>query len=494
MSTFKNLYTTLTHTKNTSKPSTSSFGQIYSKTDGLLYFLSSSGVEYVLSVSQVIQTLDYIYASSTSISPTPLSLPWNSTIDVKNNISVNIGDNTIINIGTPGIYMVTYGKTVTDTNAPDGSTIESHIVLNSNDNNNYLRYGSDENQVLHNLGVVRYITESVGIINPSINSVIKINVNANSMVHGSSTSYEQPRINIHRVYDSFFTNANYLNVKSINIPNVASGVTLDVDWNTSIEAKGSLSSTSNVITTFQAGLYFVLYNIEWVGSGIISTPTLASYILVNNTDTIRYGSDAGTIMANGGNLRYSKSISAIMQLNGGQNVRLKAIQTTGQSITFSGSTADVYKHTNLWMFKLPETHVAFASIAPITLGVGTNPLTLSPSITTNTTIVGDTITFSTAGTYLISYNIELDATGVIGAPPSFETYLSGDNGVTRLGYLSEVLLVSGGLLRYSLAKSTKVEIPASGTLKWYFTNSTGGNVTLSTDINRQMRIACTKIY
>ena len=74
MSTFKNLYTTLTHTKNTSKPSTSSFGQIYSKADGLLYFLSSSGVEYVLSVSQVIQTLDYIYASSTSISPNTVNV------------------------------------------------------------------------------------------------------------------------------------------------------------------------------------------------------------------------------------------------------------------------------------------------------------------------------------------------------------------------------------------------------------------------------------
>jgi hypothetical protein len=488
MTTIKNLYTTNINSKITSKPTSGLDGKIYTKSDGLLYYLTPSNVEFVLSVSQVSQTLDYLYALNNNVNATPLNIPWNSTLAVENNVSVSVADNSIINIGTTGLYMVTYGKTVTDSDSSDGNFVESHIILNNNNSNSYLRHGSDENAVLHNAGVVRYITECVGIITASTNSVINTVVNATSMFNGSVTANEQPRLNIHKI-----DNSNYLNAKSINNANVSTGVLLNVNWNTPIVSNGALSSLNNVVTTTQPGLYFVLYNIEWEGSGIATTPTLESYILVDDTDTFRYASDSSTIMANGGTLRYSKSVSSIIPLSANQNIRLKALQTTGVSLSFSGATVDEYKHTNLYVLKLAEIAVAIATINPVTLTPGTTALSLVSSVATDTTIVGDTITFNTAGTYLISYNIEIDGIGA-GSPPSFESYLSGDVGVTKYGYLSEVLLVSGGVLRYSLAKSTKVAITAGGTLKWYFTNTTGGNVTGSANNNKQMRISCVKVY
>jgi hypothetical protein len=481
MSVYKNLYSTNLNSKITSKPINGLDGKIYTKSDGLLYYLTPSNIEYVLSISQVSQTLDYLYALNSTVNATPLNIPWNSTLAIANNISIG-GTNSNINIGSAGIYIVTYGKTITDTDSADGNFIESHILLNSDN----FRYGSDENAVLHNSGVVRYITETVGIINTTTNSVINTVVNATSMTNGSVTANEQPRLNIHKINTS-----NYLNVKSINNATVSSGVLTNVNWNTSIISNGALSSLNNVVTTTQSGLYFVLYNIEWEGTGITTTPTLESYILVDDTDTFRYASDSSTIMANGGALRYSKSISSIIPLNANQNIRLKALQTTGVNLSFSGNTADLYKHTNLWVVKLDSTQVAIGLVPSVVVPVGTTTLSLTPSVQTDTTIVGDTITFNTAGTYLISYNIELDGTGA-GSPPSFESYLS--DGVNSYGYLSEVLLVSGGVLRYSLAKSTKVVVLAGGILKWYFSNNTGGNCTLSTDSNRQMRISCVKVF
>lgn len=438
MSSFKNIYTSVINTNNGTGN-----GQIYSKPDGFLYYKTPSGVEYILSISQVLLTLDYLYArAGIKVLSGVTSIPWNTTITQNNNVSVS---NTTITIGTSGAYLYTYGVSINGTGDVDPS-VESRIVLSGN------RYGSLENSIIPNAGNVNYFSECCGVITHNGGDTVSVDVLAGTLNYSSNNTIEQPYINIHRVFDGSFTNAQHLNART-NLSSV-NGLTT-INWDTIVNNTGTMTVAGGDITVNLSGLYFVMYNAEWVGTVTGNNPNVYSYVEIGG---VKYASDKTIIMANAGNLRYSATCSDIINITSGVlNLKVQPSETLNYSST---------QLSNIWVFKLPSTNYVFGTVT----GLSAGKLTLTQTSAVGSSIVANKPTFSVTGTYLISYSIELDCSDKSITDSVFESYFT--ISTNKYGYLSERLLCDGDI-SYKVSKSTKIEVTAGQSIDWNFVNLTG---------------------
>ena len=501
-------------------------GQIYSKSDGLLYFLNPSGVEYLLSATIVINTEDFLHARSagqiTTTSASGFDVPWNTSVTELANVSIN-GTNTIINIGTAGTYYISYNIewTCNDSSVIGANpSIESHIVLNGNNGNGFTRYGANEENVISFGGNLRYSTTVHSFITVTSNSniilrVIQTTGSNNVLFSGINDASTEGRfkivnLNVHRVFGQVIT-GDYLHARRIGQTTPTSGTPYDVLWDTTITQNGNLSINSGnneLIDITTAGLYSVTYNVEWTcTSGLIdgANPRIASHIVVDDDDAVtefRYGVDQQTIMVNSGNLRHSVTRHAIIKLAGGQNLQLRVTQTMGTAsnggtgVRFSGlndsSTDGIFKITNLHIYRMSFTDNQTLVARVITeqtpaSGVLTAMPWTQSSATGSMTVGAPTsrIVFGVTGTYEIVYSVDLDGTSITGDDPRFESFMAVNtagapiDGDYRFGQHAESVLVNAGALRHSVTKSAQIVATAADYVELFVRQTTGTAITLS---------------
>ena len=476
------------------------------KDDGLLYFLTPNGTEYILSHQKVVTTIDYLFASLTTTTFNDES-KYLSLTQTTLDPNITVGANSAT-LNTPGTYFVSYGIFLENTGGEttaSSPTATSFIVLNTTQNSSTRRYSASDNYLVANSGNVTYANTATGFITVSTPDLaqIQLTTNTGGNITFSGTNNEDiPYAHFHRIYDQNFTNATFIRAAAL-VTSPPSGTPTEVSF-LALDTYNILLNTP-VFTVPTTGYYYVQYNADFDGTGIVgSNPRIDSYIVKNNLDNssnFKYARNQASVVTDAGVLRYSNTCSDIMSLTANDNLRLKITQTTGTTISFSSATDD--KKTHLVLYKLefiddqkfeadvaaqtPTSGVRF--IVPLTQVAAPNDISLSTN----------RITFANAGSYLISYTIELDGSSIV-ADATYESFVAINAAGTitsatpRYGYLSERLITHAGNLRYSVSKSFIIEVTVTDYIEWFFTQTTGQAINVSSaNVDQKMRISCSRI-
>lgn len=526
MSVFKNIFNSgIFNLFSNIKPSTNNYGQIYMKSDKLLYFLNADGNEYLLSANLILNTIDFLLAqrqNPLSVSTSPVFIPWDTGITVLDNVSINT-NTTIINIGTAGVYNIKYTIHVECTNnTANGSNpnLTSYIVLNGDDGNEFRRYASNTESIITYENNYRYAQTVQCIANVTSNSNIKLNflqtTGSSNTTLSSTTKTKMARLNVQRIFPSIIV-GDYLSARHITQQTLTSASPYDIMWDTVNSQYGNISvngALNSQIDINSSGYYNVTYNITFTGDSqdVTGTPELESYIVVNNTDntsTYRYGVNKEIVVSNNGDILYFMTISAIIKLAGGDNLRFRVKQTTGSNtIRFSGvndsSSDGAYKISNLDIYKMDNsTSIILNQQSGIILANNTTTaITWSDQIDVNGDLTQGTptskIEIATTGTYDVVYTLELNNTdnSITGNDPRIESYIAID-GLTndhRYGNNYKSIVVDNGNMKYSCVKACQIEITAGSYIELYVNQITGSsNITASsTNLNQMMSISVVK--
>ena len=516
MSVFNNIFSKLFHIRSIGNisPSFTTNGQIYMKDNGSLYFINSSGTEYLLSSKLAVNIIDYLF---TKINTTSLNdeSKFLDLTEVSKNGDLTVSGNSVT-LNTTGTYFISYGIYLEDTS---GTTVgsspsaQSFIVLDSLQGTSHRRYAASENYLVSNSGNVTYANMSSGIITINSQKTAQLQLTTNtggtisfSGVDDESNRYKIPHLSIKQIFNSSFTDAKFIRSFALT-SNIPSGVLSDASF--IIIDSYNITNTSNIFTVTEDGFYYVQYNSEFdcTDNTITGTdPRIDTYIIKNNLDNIsnpKYARNQASVITDSGNLRYSNTSSDIIELSKNDELRLQIKQTTGSNtVSFSSTTDD--KKTNLVLYKLEfineQNFVAEVSTAQ-TPSSGTRvvlPLTqvTSPN---DITLSGNQISFADAGTYLITYNIEMEGSGIL-SDPTYETFFAINKSGTvtnadeRYGHISERLVTYAGNLRYSTSKSVLIEISSTDYIEWFFKQTSGTTINVSSaNVDQRMRVSCSRI-
>ena len=489
------------------KPSTTNYGRVYMKADNLLYYLNPAGDEYLLSTTLVINTMDFLLAENTTFDLLSPYIPWNSSVVVQDNVSINT-DTSIINIGTAGTYNVKYTIFIENTdNSATGSNprINSYIALNGGDGNGFRRYGTNTESIVVYNGNYVYAVTVQSVIVCTTNSSIRVRAEQFS---GSSTAVmgtdisEYGRLNVQRVFPPVIVGS-YLSARFIGQQVLTSASTYDILWNTVNNQIGDLSVSSGdntIVNVESTGYYNITYDVVISGdSNDITTDPIIEAHIQTNDGTFRTGSLKERLVTTNGNVEYYKSISSIGRYTGGDELKFRVTQTTGSNtIKFSGlndaTTDGVFKITNLNAYKMIATN-------SLILRRNTNVVLTDNTLTAiswnsevdkngDITWGGTQISIATTGTYDVSYTVRLNNTDntIDGLDPRVISFIAID-GLTagkRYGLHQKSVITNDGNIDYIYTTTSQIEIIAGSFIELYINQITGTTINASSATDSEM--------
>jgi hypothetical protein len=454
MSLFKNTYHTgYLNIKKNNKPSINQYGQIYMKSNNKLYFLNKNGDEYLLSYNLTIQTIDKLYANNTALTINELNTPiiWNS-ITTLPNITVSNAD---ITIGTPGIYSIMYTVIVNNTLPAIGLSPTISTIL---DINNVNKIMSNE-IILMDSSNYNYIQTYNGIFNIPAFSIVKLIVNQNT---GSSGASVTPEINIQKIDVQ-----NYLTCDGTL--SISNNIITPIIWNNNTQT-GNIYMTGNnaSIKIYDAGYYMIHYKIVYTGTTVVLNPYISSYI---NNDVCKNNE---LIMVDNGNINYTVNTSTILKLNTLDDIILNVLHNMG---------GDIDAVTNLNVYKMNTSN--YLKISNENFMLPNNVITSVSWTNTidqiNINYTGNAITILEAGTYELSYQVNLSG-GCTSLSPTITSYLLNMRTSNALAQQKKLVLASSNSINYTYNKTDRMDLEIGDVIHLVMMQTTGVILTVNTTL------------
>jgi protein involved in polysaccharide export with SLBB domain len=526
MSVFNNTYTNgVSNMFPINKPAVSTSGQIYMKSDKLLYYLDTNNIEYLLSATGVppdsvpsTVTFDFIYVTKTSSQTLTASdyITWDTVVNAQDNIYLGISDPSVINIGTSGIYNLKFNVIVNCTGGANGSDpyIEVYPIINRSDTNASIRLVGSKEQLLVNSGNYSYSQSYDGLLNLNTGDTVQIKIN---QISGSTTavlagiSTNLISLSLNKVF-TIPLNGDLLTAYA-GVNTYDTGVLYDIKWNLTNLQSGNIlirGDTRELVKVLSSGYYFITYNIDLTGNSITGlNPTLESYITVNNNDnttTKRFGRHHETLLISSGNLSYKSTVPSIIKLSIDDILRFKIKQTTGSNLIEYSGVNDVntaYKVSSVNLHKVDSIDVISLDVGSVASVSGTPSKIVWDALAVDTQ--GSIITHGTtasqikvvaSGTYDVVYTVEVECSdnSITGFNPTIESYISINTDSIRHGLYSKSILAPNGNMTYSYTKTTRLLLTSGDYIELNVIQITGSNaVTFSSgDNNRKMNITVFK--
>lgn len=525
MSVFRNTNTYGVSNMNpTDKPDQKASGQIYMKSDGLLYYLDSNNDEFLLSSVQTIDTSNTTESiiltktASQTISASPF-IEWDITpVQEYDTIYLSGGNTSIINICTSGVYHVQFNIIL---NCIDGSAIGSdpyiavNTVVNAIDAPNSIIAVGGKEQIMINSGNFSYSQSYSGMIELNAGDILQIKIvqasGSTSAVLAGGTLDTQISLSLNKIF-SDKSNGGLL-IANAWTRNLDSGVLSNITWDAIKKQNGGIlvkGDAREIIKIQNAGYYYVTYNIDLTnGEPIIGVnPEIESYITLNDADSTtdkRFGRHYDALLVSNGNLSYKSTISNIIKVSAGDQLRFKINQTTGSDlIQYSAfddfTNSDKVSSVNIRQVGVSDIISLDRGSLTITSGVD-NLITwdntsdqLGSIISLGTTT--SRIEVTQAGIYDVVYTVEAVGSGVTGAGPTLESYILVNNDAVKHGLYFKTLIAHNNNVTHSYTKTTRLILAANDYIELHVIQTTGSTnfILSSVDNNRKMNITMCKIW